>query len=273
MSARRIGNLGIGYDDATLLSAASIASHSAEDSDYPAENLLDGNPSTRWKCTDTGTIHVEFDLGSSHMIKGIALINHNAMDVITSGSQLVVKYGGVSNPSDVAITDNVLVCIGSDDFIHIFNPDSTYTGRYWRIEITNVGTSGFMIGRIYLFRGLFHYDGGLALGLTGGWQHDCDILKTKGGTEYRISRGRVNTSFQGRIPMATSQLQSDLLSLIETAGCDQAIVSTVATGENIYSGDNIYGRAIYGYLDLDNFVLTPKIGGRADISLAIRGSD
>lgn len=273
MTARRIGNLGIGYDDATLLSGTSIASHSAEDSDYPAENLLDGNPSTRWKCTATGTIHVEFDLGASKTIKGIALINHNAGDVASLNSALVVKYGNTSNPSSIAISDNVLIMIGNDNFIHVFNPGGTYGGRYWRIEITNIVTSGFMIGRIYLFMGLFHYDGGLALGVSGGWEHDYDILKTKGGTEYRISRGRVNTSFQGRIPMADSDLQADLIDLIETAGSDRAIVSTIATGETIYSGGNIYGGAIYGYLDLENFAIVPKIGGRADINLAIRGSD
>jgi hypothetical protein len=245
-----MANLILLWDDAiTEIASVDIESHSTEVTGYVAENLLDRDRQTVFKSsvTDPADALVEFDLKSDVVIKGFALLNHNAStigaDTLSVNYHTQAEGAGASNEW---FTTTVSSAVGDDDFFIV--PASSITARYVRVFLHNANSSGTYMGRVFLARETYDYAKGLRIGSSKGGISPVDILETRGGKEHRILRGSRRKRLMASIP-PNSGIATDRTNLVNLLdhieGNYKSFVHSWPYGTTMYTGSNRYGMAVH----------------------------
>jgi hypothetical protein len=100
------------------------------DTGYPKPRIYDRASDLFWKYTNTGTIIINIDQGStSYAVNAFIVENHNF-----NGYLISVEYSS----NDVDYSTAVDSWTQSDDNIIDIDFSSTITARYWRITVTSI---------------------------------------------------------------------------------------------------------------------------------------
>jgi len=114
-----------------------------EDTDFPAEYLVNQIASKPARFTQKTGLQINIDFGSSQKCNCIAILGHN----LSSGATITIQNddnSGMSSPDlNQALTWN------EDQIVYLIT--SNDTNRYWRISIEDSGNSSYpMIGELIL---------------------------------------------------------------------------------------------------------------------------
>ncbi len=271
MTATKLVNFWVGYNDAIAeRSETTIESSTGADSGYPATNLLDDSVYTCWRYTGSGTVYVEFDLGTSLEIAGCALVNHNAGDLAQTYSELRVNYGNSSPPTGLAIANSIRSSIGNDDFVRVFQ--TPLAGRYWQFKFTFLNSGTLSVGRMVLFRDAFGIDDGVGLGSRLRYEHNEQVASAVAGGEFRFDVGRLRPVLDLNLNLMPVEKWEQLEDMVRAVKVNHSqVVTTVPFGTTKVGPGQVFGLAVLGYLDEQAIEIVPVVGGYANAHVIVRG--
>lgn len=200
-----MGNLQYGRwsDNAARLATVTVQT-GAEDSNYPAANLVDGNPAKPAKLTGT-TGAWQLDLGAAYQIDAVALIHHN----LTAGLANVLIQGNssaswASPPLSQAFTIPAYHGDGMpvNPFLDLTGV-GTRTYRYWRLIFGTANGAAIAIGEVVMLVQISTLPVNISWGAQIVEQHPIVEHRTPFGTSMIYQIGTKWRTLTGQIESTT----------------------------------------------------------------------
>lgn len=112
---------------------------------YAKEKLQDRLTFTSWRSTTNANQNIDIDFGVATTCDHLVLL-HN----LVNNTYVDVFYASAANYSDaLSVTDGVPAVVSGAGTLYLPFPSSgSYSARYWRVQITNIG--GGQIAEAYL---------------------------------------------------------------------------------------------------------------------------
>lgn len=242
----------------TLSDAAAIVTVGSEATDMPASNLQTMQPSEVWRVTDTGNAYVTIDFGSATTFN-VIFLGHTNADTNTTwrirGGDTEAEVNGTADED----TGSIDLWPGSADlsdwpttpaFKYL---SSAWTERWVRIDITNISTSYFEAGRLFIANAWQPATNMLYNTQFPSWHEDVQRVYSHGGGVYPAIRSRyLRTSFTVR------STQADILGNAHELGITQGVSEDVLfvfdPAETVYTAHGI----VHGIVDQPVSVFVPN---------------
>ncbi len=142
-----------------IMAKAMVKDITSEATGFPRQNLLDFNPDTYWKPTNTDNQTIDIELGEAYTVTGFAVWIHNYNTDYNIGSQVIqVLSDDNDDGSYTAVTASCTDTFEAFTVGHpIYFPSDTYgwteaTRRYWRVIIGNMSIVSEISGFFFLVK-------------------------------------------------------------------------------------------------------------------------
>lgn len=230
-------NVRITYNFDTF-NAATITSSTEASSDLGDDNVIDPQPSKKWKTTSKTGNWIKFDLGSAVNLKTLGLFVFNW----TSSATVKLEANATDSWGTPTYSSTLTILTDADGVVEkrlVFNLDQTF--RWWRLTIEDAGNSDAFITLGIMQMGVYYeFDRNIREGFSLSRTDPSQISKTPGSYSQAQVRDRFgNASFM--VPVIDNTQRDKLTAIFNKIGNNLPCIIEIDPTNRI-SADSMWAR-------------------------------